>query len=481
MSSRNSSRESARKLAQASRARIGEFVDRAATSAADRMQNAADRMEEARGRREPRQLEQPYVSEEEAARCPKVSIIVPFYNAHATLKRTLEGIRRQTYRNLEIIAVDDGSTDEGPADALAVARLDSRIHIVHKENDGVSSARNVGLDVAKGEWVYFVDADDWITADCIESFVTSAQRFSCDFVISDFYRVAKGLAGHKHGPATGLFATSQFLRYMGRRPADHYYSSLWNKLFKRSLIEEAGLRFDTKIHFGEDHVFILNYLRLVETVALVDKPLYYYIDREGSLVHRGLNPLGVVKMKWDTYRPYLRLFNDVGLYRGLQRPRVYKFIFIPCLDHFVDKGDAPFDETAVFGLLESAEQGGRQAERGAHAEPAGPAAHAEPAGQTVRTDQRVRAEQAQRAGQVARTEPPEGVGQRAPAEQKERAETPGQLEPVERTEPAAQAERAMRGARAGQAEPAERTELEAQAEKAVRAEQEGEVRDASRI
>ena len=280
---------------------------------------------------------------------PKISVIVPFYNAAQTLASAVTSIVGQTYRNLEIILIDDGSTDTSEHVALEFARFDSRVHVVKKSNTGVSSARNVGLGCAKGEWVFFCDADDWMVPECIETLVDTAMNSRCDFVISDFYRVAKGLAAHKHGPASGVFTTKQFLRYMGRRPANHYYSSLWNKLFKRSILEENDLRFDTGINFGEDHVFILTYLRFVSAVALVDKPLYFYIDTEGSLVHRGLNPLGVVKMKWDTYRPYLRLYNDVGLYGGLQKPRVYKFIFIPCLDHFVDKGDAPFDQRRLFG------------------------------------------------------------------------------------------------------------------------------------
>jgi len=284
---------------------------------------------------------------------PKVSVIVPFYNAEETLHRTLQGLRNQTYRNLEIIVIDDGSTDNGAAEALRVAQIDSRVHLIRKENTGVSDTRNVGLNAAKGEWIYFMDADDWLVQDCVETLVAYALRYETEFVIADFYRVAKGLVGHKHGPATGLFTTAQFLRYMGRRPANHYFASLWNKLFKRENIKKAHLRFDTKISFGEDHVFILNYLRTVDTVALVDKPLYYYIDREGSLVHQGLNPFGAIKMKWDTFWPYLHLFNDQGLYRGLMgRLRVYKYALIPCMDHFVDRGDAPFEPKAVFGRLE---------------------------------------------------------------------------------------------------------------------------------
>lgn len=281
---------------------------------------------------------------------PKVSIIIPFYNAQATLDRSLTGLLTQTYTNLEIIYIDDGSTDRSLEVVEGISAGDERVKIIRKKNTGVSSSRNVGLENATGEWIYFADADDWMVRDCIETLVKGAEALNCDMVVSDFARVRSGLVSHKHGPAGGLFTQKQFLRYMGRRPSDHYFSSLWNKLFRRSIIEQEYLRFDTSISFGEDHVFILRYLRSVRNVMLVDRPLYYYIDTEGSLLHRGLNIPGVIKMKWDTYWPYLRLYNESGLYRGITgRPRVYKFIFMPTLDHFVDKGDAPFDPKQILG------------------------------------------------------------------------------------------------------------------------------------
>lgn len=285
---------------------------------------------------------------------PLVSVIVPCYNSERTIGHLLETLLGQTHERLQIILIDDGSTDGSVKAAEAACEGDERVQIASKPNTGVSDTRNAGLEMAEGEWVYFADADDWIEFDGIATFLAAVEKDGSDLAISDFYRAAKGVVAHKHGPATGVFEQKQFLRYMGRRPANHYYASLWNKLFRRSIIEEAHLRFDTSIAFGEDHVFILNYLRHVKTVSLIDRPLYYYIDTEGSLLHRGFNPWGVVKMKWDTYRPYLRLYNDVGLYHGPSgRLRIYKFIFMPAMDHFVDKGDEPFDPWALLERVRS--------------------------------------------------------------------------------------------------------------------------------
>lgn len=91
---------------------------------------------------------------------PKVSVILSFYNAQATLERAIRGILEQTYRNIEVILIDDGSTDRSAAIAEEHVAVDSRIHLICKPNTGVSDSRNIGLDVATGDWVYFVDADD---------------------------------------------------------------------------------------------------------------------------------------------------------------------------------------------------------------------------------------------------------------------------------------------------------------------------------
>lgn len=281
-----------------------------------------------------------------------VSVIIPFYNARTTIERMLTAIVEQTYTNLEIICVDDGSEDDGAKLVEDFAERDGRVRLIRKQNTGVSNTRNVGLAAANGEWIYFADADDWIVGNAIETFVKHANLSGSELAISDFYRVSKGMVAHKHGPATGAFPMRQFLRYMGRRPADHYYASLWNKLFKHSILEEQGLCFDSSIRFGEDHVFILNYLRHVERVVLIDQPLYYYIDNQGSLIHRGLNPVGIAKMKWDTYRPYRQLCKDSGQFPGARGAlRVSKFIVMPAMDHFVDQGDEPIDRRYIFDMI----------------------------------------------------------------------------------------------------------------------------------
>lgn len=279
---------------------------------------------------------------------PKVSIILSFYNAERTLDRTIRAILDQTYQNIEFIIIDDGSSDNSLAIVETYAKTDSRIRLIRKQNTGVSDSRNIGLDAATGDWIYFVDADDWIVPDAVETFVLAAQNPACDLVVCDFYRVQGDVMSYKRGPAKGLISREKYATFMSHRPSNFYYTSLWNKIFKRDIIEVNSMRFDTKMQFGEDHVFILEYIMLVNKVSLIDRALYYYVDNEGSLVHQGLNPAGIVKMKWNTYLPYLRLYRNLRLFEKFyQRPSLYKFIFMPATDAFAKK-DAQVVNDQVF-------------------------------------------------------------------------------------------------------------------------------------
>ena len=120
---------------------------------------------------------------------PMVSMIVPVYNSEKTLSRCIDSILNQTYRDFELILLNDGSTDTSGEICDAYAKRDSRVRVVHKENTGVSDTRNRGIDLARGEYLQFLDSDDWITPDATALFVRTATEQQCDMVISQFYRV----------------------------------------------------------------------------------------------------------------------------------------------------------------------------------------------------------------------------------------------------------------------------------------------------
>ena len=162
---------------------------------------------------------------------PLVSIIVPVYNAQEFLERCIKSVLAQEYTNLELLLVDDGSKDESGAICDAFAAQDARTRVIHKENTGVSDSRNRALDQAKGDYVQFLDSDDWLTPDATKQFVRSAENCHSDMVIADFYRVIGDTISHKGDiEKEELLTREEFAGHMMENPADFYYGVGWNKL-----------------------------------------------------------------------------------------------------------------------------------------------------------------------------------------------------------------------------------------------------------
>ncbi len=278
---------------------------------------------------------------------PPVSVVVPVYNSSETLARCIKSIQQQSYRNFEVVAVDDGSHDNSLELLRSFAREDPRIKVFHKENGGVSSARNFALERAQGEWIAFADSDDWLAPDALRLLVDAAKD-GADMAIADFYRVRSGRYNTKNQGSRGLIPFREFIRRMTNQPANFYYGSLWNKLFKRNIIQDAGLRFRTDIDYGEDHMLILEYLKHVENVGVVDRPVYYYLDRPGSLLHQGLNPVDIVKNKAGLIDAYTELCEMAGLTDNLfDSAMVAGFLVTPAMDGSVSVLDKKLDPSQI--------------------------------------------------------------------------------------------------------------------------------------
>ena len=188
---------------------------------------------------------------------PKVSVIIPVYNAEKAVRRCVDSVLDQEFTDLELLLMDDGSKDSSPAILDEYAEKDDRVRVVHKENSGVSATRNMALDMARGEWVQFLDADDWITKDATKLFVRTAEENDADMVIADFYRVVGENTSRKGDiwTAARVITREEYGSYMMQSPADYYYGVLWNKLFRRDILEKYGLRMDESLHWCEDFIF----------------------------------------------------------------------------------------------------------------------------------------------------------------------------------------------------------------------------------
>ena len=263
---------------------------------------------------------------------PLVSIIVPVYNAEVYLGPCLERLRSQTWPDLEIILVNDGSTDGSGQLCAAAARVDGRIRFLDRPNGGVSAARNAALAAAKGDYLQFSDSDDLLTPDATETLVRAAQVTGADLVISHFFRVdGEKQAQRGHIKGERLLTRQEFAQEMVKAPANYYYGALWNKLYRRSIVEKQGLRFEEGVSWSEDFLFNLEYLRHVRLVAAVPKPLYYYHKRPGSLITSQATLRKVIRMKRDTFDYYKNLYQDLDLYDE-QKARVYRYLISTATD-----------------------------------------------------------------------------------------------------------------------------------------------------
>ena len=260
---------------------------------------------------------------------PTVSIIVPVYNAEATISRCIESIINQEYRDFELLLIDDGSTDSSGTICDRYAAEDSRIRLIHKENTGVSETRNMALDLACGTYLQFLDSDDWITPNATRLFVEEAERYHCDMVISDFYRVVGKRVAHKGDIDDDCVLTQEeFSAHMLQNPADFYYGVLWNKLYRRDIVEKYHLRMNPEISWGEDFMFNLEYIRHAEVFYALQVPVYYYVKTKGSLASQGMSISKTIKMKLMVFEYYNNFYKHVLDEEDYEKSRlqVYRFL-----------------------------------------------------------------------------------------------------------------------------------------------------------
>lgn len=260
---------------------------------------------------------------------PTVSIIVPVYNAEATLRRCIESVLKQEYTDFELLLVNDGSIDASGSICDQYASADKRIRVFHKENSGVSDTRNLALSHARGTYLQFLDSDDWITPNATRLLVETAQQYHCDMVISDFYRVCGERVSRKGDIDDDCVLTrEEFAAFMLENPADFYYGVLWNKLFRRDIVEKYQLRMDPAISWCEDFMFNLEYIRHAEVFFALQIPIYYYVKTKGSLASQGMSISKTIKMKFMVFEYYNNFYKHVLTEKDYEKNhlQVYRFL-----------------------------------------------------------------------------------------------------------------------------------------------------------
>ncbi len=225
---------------------------------------------------------------------PAISIIVPVYKVEPYLERCMESLLGQSFSDIEIILVDDGSPDGCPKMCDGFAAADPRVKVIHKQNAGLGYARNSGLDAAAGEYAAFVDSDDFVTQDMCEKLYDRAVKTGADIVYGGiYYSDADGITEAPENGKERLWSGEEQMRGLlldfvatapGRTRDTVMEVSVWRALFRRSIIEDNGIRFVSERQFiSEDVIFDIDVLQKCRTVATEASPVYYYCANAGSL------------------------------------------------------------------------------------------------------------------------------------------------------------------------------------------------------
>lgn len=208
---------------------------------------------------------------------PAISIIVPVYNAEKYLRRCIDSILSQSLTDFELILIDDGSTDRSPLICDEYATRDKRIRLIHKKNDGVSAARNDGIDIAQGEFITFVDSDDWVDEVYLNTLLQYKQYdivfFSHRLIFDDGY-TSEFIFEEKEGDIQTIWDIVSLLKNNSTKW--NFYGYTWNKMFRRDLVERYKVRFVDGLRISEDEVYTLDYCTHAKSIRVLPLCLYNY-------------------------------------------------------------------------------------------------------------------------------------------------------------------------------------------------------------
>lgn len=257
-----------------------------------------------------------------------ISVVIPVYNTKKFLKTCLESLRVQTFPKYEAILIDDGSVDGSSEICREYVRLDSRFQLIRQENAGVSVARNHALEKAKGTYIFFLDSDDVLPEDALEKLI----RADADLVFGSIIEVDE--SGKPNGKSQILsnrvLSCQQALEVLFDESRWGYQGYLWNKLYKRSIIEKQNIRFDLSIKYNEDRLFIVEYLLSSSEVMLISPVVYFYRQQEKSAlaqIKKEFTPAALTEL--DAFEKMKTLVKDdyPELYQTISRLAFEKSLY----------------------------------------------------------------------------------------------------------------------------------------------------------
>ena len=216
----------------------------------------------------------------------KVSVVLPIYNVEKYLKKSVQSVQNQTYRNLEIILVDDGSKDSSGRICDELSKEDSRIQVVHKNNGGLASARNSGYEVATGEYVMYIDSDDCVKEDTVKKCVDAIERDKSDVVIFGYEKVSEdGNILEVCSWDNKIYSHNEMTEHLYRAICEMSFGYAWNKLYRKSILDKSGVLGDAKVIDREDLIYNMELLKYWNKITYIDYVGYEYLQRSTSLLH----------------------------------------------------------------------------------------------------------------------------------------------------------------------------------------------------
>lgn len=288
----------------------------------------------------------------------KVSVIIPVYNVEKYLSKCLDSVLSQTYPHIEVILINDGSKDNSLNICQAYAEKDERIRVIDKENEGVSIARNTGIEAATGEFIAFIDPDDWVEPEAYESMIAQLKKWDADICLCNFYRDTKRRSQPKRFDfEEEILVDDEIIELlvndmigMGDLLPKYSYimGSVWRGVYKRSFLETYNLRFTPKVTIMEDLVFMVQTLLKCHRVAIDHGVRYHYVQHASSTIH------SYNEKMWEdllvVYRLLEESIREADLEEKMRNRLDYRYIgmiFAAIKNETFIKKDSDFKDTVV--------------------------------------------------------------------------------------------------------------------------------------
>ena len=250
-----------------------------------------------------------------------VSVVVPIYNVEKYVESCVNSILRQTYKNIEVLLIDDGSRDLSGHIIDCISTIDNRIIVAHLPNGGVAQARNYGIRHARGKYLAFVDSDDQLAPDFIEKAVSAIQNV--EYVSSAFETVneknERRVVDYMSAYGTEV-PCDIYLKKMIEYQAGAYWGANWGKLYVADIVRKNHIEFESNINFAEDFRFNIQYLMYVHRISLIHIPAYYYrVDTQASLSKKAKQPMRYWEEYYELYNRYIQLYQQHNIYQETEQ------------------------------------------------------------------------------------------------------------------------------------------------------------------